>query len=64
MDIGKPVLFSILIIIASFIPLFMMSGAQGVLFTPMARTYVYALAIAIILTFTYVPSAIGLVKNK
>ncbi|PMP61997.1 MAG: AcrB/AcrD/AcrF family protein [Hydrogenobaculum sp.] len=64
MDIAKPVMFSILIIIASFIPLFMMSGAQGVLFSPMARTYVYALAIAIVLTFTFVPSAIGLVKKE
>lgn len=63
-DIIKPMLFSILIIITSFIPLFAMSGAQGVLFSPMARTYVYALVIAIILTLTFVPSAIGVVKKK
>ncbi|GAB6078923.1 efflux RND transporter permease subunit [Hydrogenobaculum acidophilum] len=64
LDIVKPLMFSILIIITSFIPLFAMNGAQGVLFSPMARTYVYALTIAVALTFTFVPATIGLIKKN
>lgn len=62
-DIGKPLLFSILIIITSFIPLFTMSGAEGVLFTPMAKTYVFALTFAVILTFMFLPAMISLIKK-
>lgn len=63
-DIGKPILFSIIIVITSFIPLFMMSGAQGVLFSPMAKTYVIALSISIALTFTFAPAMISTFKKK
>lgn len=63
-DIGKPLMFSIAIIITSFIPLFTMSGAEGVLFTPMAKTYVYALTFAIILTFMFLPAVLSIVKKK
>ena len=55
MQINKPVLFSILIIVAAFVPLFTMTGVEGAIFGPMARTYAYALAGALIATFTVTP---------
>ncbi|MDE3067858.1 MAG: efflux RND transporter permease subunit, partial [Verrucomicrobiota bacterium] len=55
MQIDKAVLFSILIIVAAFVPLFTMQGVEGAIFGPMARTYAYALAGALIATFTVTP---------
>jgi heavy metal efflux system protein len=55
MQINSAVLFSILIIVAAFVPLFTMQGVEGAIFGPMARTYAYALAGALIATFTVTP---------
>jgi heavy metal efflux system protein len=55
LQIEKAVLFSTLIIVAAFIPLFTMQGVEGQIFGPMARTYAYALAGALIATFTITP---------
>ena len=41
-----------MITVAAFIPLFTMQGVEGQIFGPMARTYGYALAGALIATFT------------
>ncbi len=54
-QIDKAVLFSVLIIIAAFVPLFTMEGVEGAIFGPMARTYAYALAGALIAAFTVTP---------
>lgn len=55
MQVNKAVFFSILIIVAAFVPLFTMTGVEGAIFGPMARTYAYALAGALIATFTVTP---------
>ncbi len=55
MQIDKAVLFSTLITVAAFVPLFTMQGVEGAIFGPMARTYAYALAGALIATFTVTP---------
>jgi len=55
MQINKAVFFSILIIVAAFVPLFTMEGVEGAIFGPMARTYAYALAGALLATFTVTP---------
>jgi heavy metal efflux system protein len=55
MQINKAVLFSVLIIVAAFVPLFTMQGVEGAIFGPMARTYAYALTGALIATFTVTP---------
>ncbi|MDE3056427.1 MAG: efflux RND transporter permease subunit [Bacteroidota bacterium] len=54
-QVGNPVLFSALITVAAFVPLFTMQGVEGAIFGPMARTYAYALAGALIATFTATP---------
>jgi cobalt-zinc-cadmium resistance protein CzcA len=55
MQINKAVFFSVLIIVAAFVPLFTMQGVEGAIFGPMARTYAYALAGALIATYTVTP---------
>ncbi|MCK1641627.1 efflux RND transporter permease subunit [Bradyrhizobium sp. 157] len=54
-EVDKAILFSVVITIAAFIPLFAMQGVEGQIFSPMARTYAYALLGAVIATFTVTP---------
>ena len=55
LQIDRAVVFSTVIIVAAFIPLFTMQGVEGQIFGPMARTYGYALVGALIATFTVTP---------
>jgi heavy metal efflux system protein len=54
-EVDKAILFSVIITIAAFLPLFTMQGVEGQIFGPMARTYAYALLGAVIATFTITP---------
>jgi cobalt-zinc-cadmium resistance protein CzcA len=54
-EIERPLLFSTLIMVCAFIPLFTMSGPEGQLFAPMADTYAFALGGALILATTLTP---------
>ncbi len=55
LQVDKAILFSATITVAAFVPLFTMQGVEGQIFNPMARTYGYALAGALIATFTITP---------
>ena len=55
MQVDNSVLFSTVITIAAFSPLFLMTGVEGQIFGPMARTYGYALSGALLATFTVTP---------
>lgn len=55
LQVDNSVLFSTVITIAAFSPLFLMTGVEGQIFGPMARTYGYALGGALIATFTVTP---------
>ena len=55
LQVDKAIVFSALITVAGFVPLFTMQGIEGQIFGPMARTYAYALAGALISTFTITP---------
>src|SRR5262249_46927212 len=54
-EVDKAILFSVIITVAAFLPLFTMQGVEGQIFGPMARTYAYALLGAVIATFTVTP---------
>jgi Cu/Ag efflux pump CusA len=54
-EVGRPMTFATLIIGSSFIPLFTMTGVSGVIFSPMARTYAFAIGTAILLSLTLLP---------
>jgi heavy metal efflux system protein len=55
-DVNRSIFFAAGIIIAAFIPLFTLSGVEGHIFGPMAKTYAYALAGGLIATFTVTPA--------
>ena len=55
-EVGRGILFSAAIIIAAFVPLFTLSGIEGHIFGPMAKTYAYAIAGGLIATFTVTPA--------
>jgi cobalt-zinc-cadmium resistance protein CzcA len=59
-EVDRAVLFSAAIILASFIPLFTLSGIEGHIFGPMARTYAYAIVGGLIATFTVAPALASL----
>jgi cobalt-zinc-cadmium resistance protein CzcA len=54
-EVGGPMFFSTLIIAVAFLPLFTMSGVSGVIFSPMAHTYAFAIGGAIFLALTLTP---------
>ncbi len=64
LQVDRAVLFSTLITVAAFIPLFTMQGVEGQIFGPMARTYGYALAGALIATFTVSPALSSLLLPR
>jgi cobalt-zinc-cadmium resistance protein CzcA len=54
-EIDHALLFSTAIMVCAFIPLFTMRGPEGQLFSPMADTYAFALAGALLLAVTLTP---------
>jgi len=57
-EVGTPIILLVFIIVLAFIPIFTMKGAEKQIFSPMAKTYSYALIFTLILTFTYLAAAI------
>jgi cobalt-zinc-cadmium resistance protein CzcA len=55
-EVNRAIFFSAAIIIASFVPLFTLTGVEGHIFGPMAKTYAYAIAGGLIATFTVTPA--------
>jgi cobalt-zinc-cadmium resistance protein CzcA len=55
LQVDNAILFSALITVAAFVPLFTMQGVEGQIFNPMARTYGFALVGALLSTFTITP---------
>jgi len=55
-EVNQAILFAAAIIIAGFVPLFTLSGIEGHIFGPMAKTYGYAIAGGLIATFTISPA--------
>lgn len=58
-ELGAPIFTSLLIITLSFLPVFTLEAQEGRLFSPLAFTKTYAMAVAAILAITLVPILIG-----
>ncbi len=54
-EVGPQLFFSLLIITASFLPVFVLEGEAGRLFKPLAFTKTFAMAAAAILSITIIP---------
>ncbi|MBI3098987.1 MAG: efflux RND transporter permease subunit [Planctomycetes bacterium] len=56
--VGGPLFFSILIMLLSFAPIFVLGGIEGKMFNPLAYTKTFALAGVAVLAITLVPALI------
>ena len=56
--VGRPIFFSVLIMLLSFVPVFMLSGREGKLFHPLAFTKSFALIGVALISVTVVPALI------
>ena len=54
-EVSRGIFFAAAIIITSFLPLFTLTGVEGHIFGPMAKTYAYAIVGGLIATFTVAP---------
>jgi cobalt-zinc-cadmium resistance protein CzcA len=54
-DVDRPIFYSVAVIIAGYLPIYVLQGPSGLLFHPMADTMSFALIGALILTLTLVP---------
>ncbi len=54
-EVSRGIFFAAAIIITSFLPLFTLTGVEGHIFGPMAKTYAYAITGGLIATFTVAP---------
>lgn len=58
-EVGRPIAFATLIVIAVFLPLFGMSGIEGRMYKPLAAAVVATVLSALVLALTIVPVAAG-----
>jgi heavy metal efflux system protein len=58
-EVGRPIAFATLIVIAVFGPLFAMSGIEGRMYRPLAAAVVAAMAASLVLALTLVPVLAG-----
>jgi cobalt-zinc-cadmium resistance protein CzcA len=54
-EVGGPIMFSTMIFIVAFLPLFTMRAMEGAIFSPMSHVYAYALGAGILLAVTLSP---------
>ena len=59
-EVQRPMIFSTMIIIMAYAPLFIMGGVEGKIFHPMAYTMGLALLASMVLSLTFIPSAASL----
>jgi cobalt-zinc-cadmium resistance protein CzcA len=54
-EVSGPLMFSTLVIATAFLPLFLLEGVEGVIFSPMARTYAFSIGGATVLAISLTP---------
>ncbi|WP_434580569.1 CusA/CzcA family heavy metal efflux RND transporter [Sulfurimonas sp. NW15] len=54
--VGRPIFFALALIVVSFLPIFALTGQEGLLFTPLAFTKTFAMAAGALLSITLVPA--------
>jgi Cu(I)/Ag(I) efflux system membrane protein CusA/SilA len=59
-QVGRPIFFSVVIMVISFLPVFALSGQEGKLFHPLAYTKTFALIGTAVISVTLVPALIPL----
>ncbi len=54
-EVDRPLVYSVAVIVAGFLPIYVLSGPSGTLFRPMADTMVFALIGSLLVTLTLLP---------
>ena len=54
-EVDRPIFYSVAVIIAGFLPIYVLSGPSGKLFRPMADTTIFALIGSLLVTLTLIP---------
>ena len=54
-EVDRPLFYSVVVIVVSFLPIYVLTGPSGVLFKPMADTMIFALIGSLIVTLTLLP---------
>ncbi len=54
-EVDRPIFYAVSVIVAGFLPIYVLSGPSGKLFTPMADTMIFALIGSMIVTLTLLP---------
>jgi cobalt-zinc-cadmium resistance protein CzcA len=54
-EVDRPIVYAVAVIVAGFLPIYVLNGPSGRLFAPMADTMIYALIGSLLLTLTLIP---------
>lgn len=54
-EVDRPIFFAVAVIVAGFLPIYVLHGPSGKLFTPMADTMIFALVGSLVITLTLLP---------
>jgi cobalt-zinc-cadmium resistance protein CzcA len=54
-EVDRPLFYAVAVIVASFLPIYVLAGPSGTLFKPMADTMIFALIGSLIVTLTLLP---------
>jgi len=54
-EVDRPLFYSVVVIVVSFLPIYVLTGPSGVLFKPMADTMIFALIGSLIVTLALLP---------
>ena len=54
-EVDRPLFYAVAVIVAGFLPIYILSGPSGTLFKPMADTMIFALVGSLIVTLTLLP---------
>ncbi len=63
-EVDRPIFYAVVVTVAGFLPIYVLSGPSGKLFTPMADTMIYALVGSLVFTLTLLPVLCSLAFRK
>lgn len=63
-EVDRPIFYAVAVIVAGFLPIYVLSGPSGLLFKPMADTMIFALLGSLVVTLTLIPVLCAWVLRK
>ena len=63
-EVDRPLFYSVVVIVVSFLPIYVLTGPSGVLFKPMADTMIFALIGSLIVTLAVLPPLCSWLMRK